>query len=160
MKNKIIYKQSTRRIMKTKYFILITVALISGLLLTDISFAQETKVEAAKEKVKEAKHELKDAQTESDKEWHQFKAAAELKISDNEKSIEEFKVKIKTADEKFKIKYDKKVAALEQKNIELKKKISEYKYEGGDQWVIFKRGFNRDLKVVGKAIKDLFAKED
>ena len=146
--------------MKTKYFILMTIVLISGLLLTGISFAQETKVEAAKEKVKVAKQELKDAQAESDKEYRQFKAYAELKISDNEKSIAELKVKIKTADEKFKIKYDKKVVKLEQRNIELKKKISDYKYEGRDQWVIFKRGFNRDLKSVGKAIKDLFAHKD
>ncbi len=146
--------------MKTKYFIIMTIVLISCLILTGISFAQETKVEAAKEKVKVAKQELKDAQTQNDKEWHQFKAAAELKISDNEKSIAEFKVKIKTADEKFKIKYEKKIDTLEQRNIELKKKISDYKYEGRDQWVIFKRGFNRDLKSVGKAIKDLFAHKD
>lgn len=146
--------------MKTKYFILMTIVLITGLLLTGISFAQATKVEAAKEKAKAAKLELKDAQGESDKEYRQFKADADLKIAANEKSIAEFKVKIKTADEKFKIKYDKKVAALEQRNIELKKKISEYKYEGRDQWVIFKRGFNHDLKVVGKAIKNLFSKKD
>ncbi|MHB9040546.1 MAG: sll1863 family stress response protein [Melioribacteraceae bacterium] len=146
--------------MKTKYFILMTIVLITGLLLTGISFAQATKVEAAKEKVKAAKLELKDAQGESDKEYRQFKADADLKIAANEKNIAEFKVKIKTADEKFKIKYDKKVAALEQRNIELKKKISEYKYEGRDQWVIFKRGFNHDLKVVGKAIKNLFSKKD
>ena len=146
--------------MKTKYFILTAIVLINGLLLTGINFAQETKVETAKEKVKQAKLELNDAQTQSDKEWHQFKANAELKIDNNEKSIAEFKVKIKTADEKFKIKYDKKVDSLEQRNSELKKKISEYKYEGKDQWVIFKRGFNHDLKVVGKAIKDLFSKKD
>ena len=146
--------------MKTKYFILTAIVLINGLLLTGINFAQETKVETAKEKVKQAKLELNDAQTQSDKEWHQFKANAELKIDNNEKSIAEFKVKIKTADEIFKIKYDKKVDSLEQRNSELKKKISEYKYEGKDQWVIFKRGFNHDLKVVGKAIKDLFSKKD
>ncbi|MCX6175528.1 MAG: hypothetical protein NTZ27_12315 [Ignavibacteriales bacterium] len=146
--------------MKTKYSILTAIVLINGLLFTGINFAQATKVEAAKEKVKNAKLELKDAQAESDKEYRQFKAYAELKINDNEKSIAKFKVKIKTADEKFKIKYDKKVDSLEQRNIELKKKISEYKYEGKDQWVIFKRGFNHDLKVVGKAIKNLFAKKD
>lgn len=146
--------------MKTKYSILTAIVLINGLLFTGINFAQATKVETAKEKVKNAKLELKDAQAESDKEYRQFKAYAELKISDNEKSIAELKVKMKTADEKFKIKYDEKVVKLEQRNIELKKKISDYKYEGRDKWVIFKRGFNRDLKSVGKAIKDLFAHKD
>ena len=153
-------QQSIRRIMKTKYFILTGIILMNGLLLTRINFAQETKVEAAKEKVKDAKLELKDAQGESDKEFSKFKAKVDLKISNNEKSIAEFKVKIKTADEKFKIKYEKRVDTLEQRNVELKKKLSEYKYEGKDQWIIFKRGFNHDLKVVGNAIKDLFSKKD
>ncbi|MCX6168438.1 MAG: hypothetical protein NTX65_03795 [Ignavibacteriales bacterium] len=141
--------------MKIKYFILTAIVLLTG-----VNFAQATKVETAKEKVKVAKQELKDAQAESDKEYRLFKTDADLKIAANEKSIEEFKEKIKTADEKFKIKYEKKVTVLEEKNIKLKKKISEFKYEGRDQWVIFKRGFNRDLKAVGKGIKDLFSKKD
>jgi len=146
--------------MKNKYFILAAVVLISGFLLTGINFAQATKVETAKEKVKAAKIELKDAQAESDKEYRQFKADVDLKIAANEKSIAEFKVKIKTANEKYKIKYEKKIVVLEERNTELKKRISDYKYEGKDQWVIFKRGFNRDLKAVGKGIKDLFSKKD
>ena len=143
--------------MKTKYFILPTIFLISGLLSTGTNLAQETKVDAAKEKVKQANQELNNAQAENDKEWRQFKNDADLKISANEKSIAEFKEKIKTADEKFRVKYNKKVATLEQRNIELKKKLNEFKYEGKDQWVIFKRGFNHDLSVVGKAIKNLFS---
>jgi hypothetical protein len=136
------------------------VVLINGLLLTKINLAQETKVEAAKEKVKNAKLELKDAQTENDKEFTQYKTEVDLKISANEKSIAKLKEKINTSDDKFKAKYQKKVDALEVKNSELKTKISEYKYEGNDQWVIFKRGFNKDLKVVGKAIKNVFSKKD
>ncbi|MCX6170761.1 MAG: hypothetical protein NTX65_15585 [Ignavibacteriales bacterium] len=146
--------------MKIKSIIVTAIALISSLALSNVNFAQATKVETAKEKVKAAKIELNDAQAESDKEYREFKAGVDLKIAANEKSIEEFKVKIKTADEKFKIKYEKKIVVLEERNIELKKKISEYKYEGKDQWVIFKRGFNRDLKAVGKGIKDLFSKKD
>jgi uncharacterized protein (DUF3084 family) len=129
------------------------------LLLTRVSFAQETKVEAAKEKVKDAKLELNAAQAENDKDYSKFKAEVDLKISANEKRIAEFKEKIKNSDEKVKVKYDKKVAELEERNSELNKKISEYKYEGKDQWVIFKRGFKHDLKSVGKAIKNLFSKE-
>ena len=143
--------------MKIKYFILSAIVLIGGSLLTGLTIAQETKVDAAKEKVKQANQELDNARTENDKEWRQFKNDADLKISANEKSIAEFKEKIKTADEKFRVKYNKKVATLEQRNIELKKKLSEFKYEGKDQWVIFKRGFNHDLSVVGKAIKNLFS---
>jgi len=146
--------------MKTKNLIIMGVVLINGLLLTRMNLAQETKVEAAKEKVKNAKLELKDAQTENDKEFTQYKTEVDLKISANEKSIAKLKEKINTSDDKFKAKYQKKVDALEVKNSELKTKISEYKYEGNDQWVIFKRGFNKDLKVVGKAIKNVFSKKD
>lgn len=143
-----------------KYFSLATILLASGLLFTGNNFGQATKVETAKEKVKAAELELKDAQAEGDKDYRLFKADADLKISNNEKRIDEFKEKIKTADDKYKIKYEKKVTKLELRNTELKKKISEYKYEGKDQWIIFKRGFNRDLKVVGNAITGLFTTKD
>jgi hypothetical protein len=49
---------------------------------------------------------------------------------------------------------------LERKNIELKNKIREYKYEGKDKWEEFKKGFNRDVDIVGKALKNIFAKKD
>ncbi len=146
--------------MKNKYFILTVIGLIAGSVLTGCDTNREKKVEDAKENVQQANQDLKDAQAEYEKEWQQFKSDAELKISANEKSIDELKVEIKTAGKKFKAKYEKEVAVLEQKNIELKKKISEYKYEGKDKWEEFKRGFNHDMDLVGKALKDLFAKKD
>jgi uncharacterized protein (DUF3084 family) len=146
--------------MKTKQFIITAIVLANGLLLTGMNFAQETKVEAAQQKVDAAKTELKDAKAENDKDYRQFKTEVDLKISNNEKSIADLKVKISNSEEKDKAKYEKKVDALEIRNTELKKKIAEYKYEGGDQWVVFKRGFNRDLKSVGKAIKNVFSKKD
>jgi predicted small secreted protein len=146
--------------MKTKQIIITAAVLANAFLLTGINFAQETKVEAAKEKVKAAKTELKDAQAENDKDYREFKTEVDLKISNNEKSIADLKVKINASEEKDKAKYEKKVDALELRNTELKKKIADYKYEGGDQWVVFKRGFNKDLKSVGKAIKNVFSKKD
>ena len=103
---------------------------------------------------------MKDVQSENDKEWRQFKKDAELKIKANEDRIDEFKVKIKTTGKEFKAKYDKEITVLEQKNVELKKNISEYKYEGKDKWEEFKKGFNHDMDVVGKALNDLFVKKD
>ena len=103
---------------------------------------------------------MKEAQAQYEKDWQQFKSDAELKISANLKSIDEFKAEIKKASKKFKAEYEKEVAVLEQKNIELKKTISEYKYKGKDKWEEFKRGFNNDMDVVGKALKDLFTKKD
>jgi len=146
--------------MKNKCFILAVIALIAGSVTTGCSTNREQKVENAKENVRQANQDLKDAQAEYLKEWQQFKNDVELKISANEKSINEFKEEIKRASPTFKAKYEKEVVVLEQKNIELKKKITEYKYEGKDKWEEFKRDVNKDMDIVGNAIKDLFTKKD
>ena len=146
--------------MKNKCFILAVIALIAGSVTTGCSTSREQKVENAKENVRQANQDLKDAQAEYLKEWQQFKNDVELKISANETSINEFKEEIKRASPTFKAKYEKEVVVLEQKNIELKKKITEYKYEGKDKWEEFKRDFNKDMDIVGNAIKDLFTKKD
>ena len=88
------------------------------------------------------------------------KGNAEIKINANEKRIDEFKVKIKSTSKEYKAKYDKEVVALEHKNTDMKRTINEYKFESKDKWEEFKRGFNNDMDVVGKSIKDLFAKKD
>ena len=49
---------------------------------------------------------------------------------------------------------------LEKKNIELKKRMGEYKYESKEKWEEFKQGFNHDMDVVGKSIKDFFSDKD
>jgi hypothetical protein len=118
------------------------------------------KIEDAKENVKEADQNLINAQDQYEKDWQQFKNEVESKIAANEKSIDEFKAEMKTASSKFRTKYEKEVVVLERKNIELKNKIREYKYEGKDKWEEFKKGFNRDVDIVGKALKNIFAKKD
>ena len=138
--------------MKNKYFILIGIVLIAGAVFTGCS--------GSKENVNQANEDLKVEQAQYEKEWQQFKSEAELKIDANQKSIDELKAEIKTASSKFKAKYEKEVIALEQKNVELKKKISEYKYEGKDKWAQFKQEFNRDIDIVGNAIKNIFTKKD
>ena len=150
----------TERIMKNKYFILTVMGLIAGAIVTACSVSKEKSLENSKENVQQANEDLKVAQAQYDKEWQQFKSDAEVKINDNETIIDKFKVKIKTASTDFKAKYEEEVVVLEQKNVELKKKIVEYKYEGKDKWEQFKLGFNQDMDIVGKAIKDLFAKKD
>jgi hypothetical protein len=134
--------------------------LIAGLVLTGFYMNRVKYVKDYQDKDKHANQGVKNAKSGFDKEWHEFKSDAELKISANEKKIDEFKVKIKTAGKEAKVKYDKEVVVLEQKNVELKKKINEYKYEGKDKWEEFKQGFNRDMDIVGKALKDFFAKKD
>jgi hypothetical protein len=146
--------------MKLKYFILIIISLLAGLVLTSCKIDQENKVTDAKENVKQAQQDLKVVQSENDKEWQQFKKDAELKIKANEDRIDEFKAETKKAGNKLKNKYEQEVGVLEQKNIELKRKLSEYKYEGKDTWQQFKLELNDDIEVVGNSIKDLFARKD
>jgi hypothetical protein len=134
--------------------------LITGLVLSGFSMNRDKYVKNYQDKDKQASQGAKKEKTKFDKEWKEFKSNAEIKINANEKRIGEFKVKIKTASKEVKADYDKEITVLEQKNVELKKKINEYKYEGKDKWEEFKQGFNRDMDIVGKAIKDLWAKKD
>lgn len=138
--------------MKNKYFILAIIVLIAGAVFTSCS--------GSKENVNQTNEDLKVEQAQYAKEWQQFKSDAELKINDNEQKIDELKLKIKTARIDFQTKYEKEVTVLEQKNTDLKKKISEYKYEGKDKWEQFKQEFNRDIDIVGNAIKNIFTKKD
>ena len=134
--------------------------LIAGLILTGFYTNLDKKVKNAQDNGKQANQGVKKEKTKFDKEWKEFKVNAEVKINANEKRIGEFKVRIKTASKEVKADYDKEITVLEQKNVELKQKIKEYKYEGKDKWEEFKQGFNRDMDIVGKALKDLWAKKD
>jgi hypothetical protein len=134
--------------------------LIAGSILTGFNINRDKIVKDLQDNSKQANPGLKKAKTGFDKEWKEFKSNAELKINANEKRIGEFKVKIKTSSKEVKAKYDKEVIVLEQKDIDLKNKINEYKFESKDKWEEFKRVFNNDMEVVGKSIKDLFAKKD
>ena len=146
--------------MKNKYFILIALLSISGIVLTSCNVDREKKVEDAKENVIEANQDLKEAQALYEKEWQQFKSEAELKIDANQKSIDELKAETKIASNKFKAKYEKEVIVLEQKNAELRKSINEYKYEGKDKWEEYKRDFNNNMDVIANGIKDFFSEKE
>src|ERR1035437_8498713 len=137
-----------------KNIILTVILLIAGLVLTGFYINRDKKIENVQDNGKQANQGMKKEKAKFDKEWKEFKSNAELKRN------AEFKVKIKTVSVEVKANYDKEITVLEQKNVELKKKINEYKYEGKGKWEDFKRGFNNDMDVVGKSIKDLFAKKD
>ena len=145
--------------MKYKYFILTTVLLIAGSVLTGCDKNRDNKADA-KEEVQKANQALLDAQTQYEKEWQQFKSDADLKISNNEKRIDEFKAEIKKTGAKFKAKYSNKVLTLEQKNIELKKMLNDFHYEGKESWETFKHDFNNNVDSVETALGELFSNKD
>jgi len=142
--------------MKMKYFILTGIVFITGLVFTGCSDNRDD----AKENVKQANQEMIDAQVQYEKDWQQFKSDAEAKIAVNQKTIDDFKAAMKSTSTKFKATYENTVLTLEQKNIEFKTKINDYQYKGKENWEEFKRGFNTDLGIVEKALKDIFEKKD
>jgi hypothetical protein len=67
---------------------------------------------------------------------------------------------MKSTTARFKAKYENEVLTLEQNNIELRKKLNEYKYEGKNNWDVFKREFNREVDKVVDALNDIFSRKD
>jgi hypothetical protein len=142
--------------MKNKYFILAVIMLIVGAGVTGCDKNREN----TQKDVEQANKEMMDEQAQFDKDWQQFRNDAELKINANEKKIDDLKLAMRTTSAKFKTKYENQVLTLEQKNIELRKKLNNYKYEGKDNWEIFKVEFNQEVDTVITAINDIFSKKD
>lgn len=142
--------------MKNKYFILTVILIIAGILFTGC----DSSGDGARDDVKQANQDMIDAQTQFEKEWQQFKSDAEIRINSNEQKIADFKAAMKTTTAKFKAKYENEVLTLEQNNIELRKKLNEYKYEGKNNWEVFKRDFNREVDTVVNSLNDIFSRKE
>ena len=138
--------------MKNYYFILAVILLIAGIFFTGCDNTQDD--------VKEANQDMIDAQNQFEKEWQEFRSDAEVRINDNEKKIADFKESMKSTTARFKAKYENEVLTLEQNNIELRKKLNEYKYEGKNNWDVFKREFNREVDLVVDALNDIFSRKN
>jgi hypothetical protein len=146
--------------MKNKYFILTVMMLIAGLVQTGFGMNGVKYAKDYQDKEKQAHKGVMNERTGLDKDWHDFKAKADIQIDKNDKRIAEFKVKIKGAKEDLRVQYNKDVVVLEQKNADLKVKLKEYKYESKDKWEAFKKGFNSEMDDIGKGIKNFFSKKD
>ena len=146
--------------MKTKYFILTVMILITGLVQTGFCQNSGNDAKDKEDQYKPAHQSGMKEESGFDKEWKKFKVNADIQIDKNEKRIAEFKVKIKGAKEDLKVQYNKDVVVLEQKNADLKKELREYKYESKSKWEEFKKGFNSKMNDVGNSIKNFFSKKD
>jgi len=89
--------------------------------------------------------------------WQKFKSESEQKIQDNGKIIAAFKEKMVKSG---KAAYNKDIAKLEKTNRKLQKKLDQYKDDGESSWEKFKKGFNKDMDKLGKAVKDLTSDND
>lgn len=142
--------------MKNYYFILAVILLMAGIFFTGCDNTRD----GARDDVEKANQDMIDAQNQFEKEWQQFKSDAEVRINENEQKIAEFKAAMKTTTAKFKARYENEVLTLEQSNIELRKRLNEYKYEGKNNWDVFKRDFNREVDMVVDSLNDIFSRKE
>lgn len=141
--------------MKNYYLILAV-----GLLFTGLYFTACDNRDSTRDDVEKANQDMIDSQTHFEKEWDQFKSDAEVRIDNNAQKIAEFKAAMKTTTAKFKAKYENEVLTLQQSNIELRKKLNDYKYEGKNNWDVFKRDFNREVDMVVDSLNDIFSRKE
>lgn len=88
--------------------------------------------------------------------YHKFRMRAQEQIRENEQKISELKKKAKEGKQEAVDKFNKRVAELEEKNTELRTRIDNYDTNKKEQkWEVFRREFDRDMKELGQALRDL-----
>ncbi|MFO7447934.1 MAG: hypothetical protein R6W90_16345 [Ignavibacteriaceae bacterium] len=142
--------------MKNNYFILAVVLFIAGIFFAGC----ENNRDNPRDDVNKANQDMIDDQYKFDTEWQEYRSNAEVRINENEKKIAEFKEAMKTTTNNFKAKYENEVLTLEQNNIQLRKRLNEYRYDGKDNWDVFKRDFNREVDVVENSLNDIFSRKN
>lgn len=124
-----------------------------------VAFAQEDKARKdaaeAEKSIVEPKSDLRQVKLDSAADYNMFKTAAEMKINNNKKEIATLKARKSNDTKEVKRKYDQKVTTLETRNDELQRKIDASGTTETNEWVSFKREFNRDMDELGKAFKDI-----
>jgi len=147
--------------MKKTFLKLALTVFTVGALITSCQ-SSATKVENAQDNLSDAKEEVIVAKTELQQALNDsilsFEVESEKAINRTDKEIIELKAKIANGKAKNKADYEKQIAELEQKNMDLKRRLFEYTPEDQNNWDTFKVEFNRDMKVLGEALKDLTTK--
>jgi len=69
------------------------------------------------------------------------------------------KLKVANLDLKSKAKYEKELGILKQKNDNLKKRLSDYNVKEKSKWASFRIKFDKDMKELGKALKNCTVKD-
>lgn len=88
--------------------------------------------------------------------YHKFRMRAQEQIRENEQKISELRKKTKEGAQDAVDKFNKRVAELEEKNKELRLRIDNYdSNKKGQKWEAFRREFDRDMKELGQALRDL-----
>jgi hypothetical protein len=144
-------------IMKNKILILAVIVFMAGTVLICAKDKGEKNNKNAKESIGITEPDSEAVKGSYSDDWQRFKNESEQKIHDNENSIAAFKVKMVKSG---KANYNKDIAKLEKTNRRLQKKLDQYKDDGKNSWERFKKGFNKDMDKLGKAINKLTTDND
>ncbi|MFM9909176.1 MAG: hypothetical protein ACKVOW_07505 [Chitinophagaceae bacterium] len=136
---------------------ILSTAMVAIIMMAGLStFAQQDKqAEKARKKIAEGKKDLREAKLDSAADYEKFVKEAEMSISENKKEIAILKEKKIESNASENEKYHKKVITLEKQNNELQKRIKDSEHTKTSMWERFKVKFNRDLKNLGRAIKNI-----
>jgi hypothetical protein len=143
--------------MKNKILTLVVIGFMAGTVLICAKSTGGKNNKDAKENIGITKPDSQAVKESYSDDWQRFKSESEQKIQDNENSITVFKAKMEKSG---KADYNKEIAKLEKTNRRLQKKLDQYKDEGKSSWEKFKKGFNKDMDKLGKAVKDLTSNND
>jgi hypothetical protein len=138
--------------MKNKILILVVIGFMAGTVLICAKNTGGENNKDAKENIGITKPDSQAVKESYSDDWQRFKIESEQKIQDNENSITAFKAKMEKSG---KADYNKEIAKLEKTNRRLQKKLDQYKDDGKSSWEKFKKGFNKEMGKLGKAVKDL-----
>lgn len=140
--------------MKKSIVIISTLAVMITFYITGCN-PSDKRLDHSKDKMTEAKKELSEANEEYLTEVKKYRKEANIQIEKNKKSIDEFNARISNVKNETKAEYELKIAELEKKNKEMELKLDQFKGSSEEQWESFKTEFNRDMKSLGDAFRDL-----
>jgi len=138
--------------MKNRIMTLVVIGLMAGTILVCAKVNNEINNNNTRERIGISEPDSQAAKESYSDDWQRFKNESEQKIHNNENSIAAFKVKMVKSG---KADYNKDIANLEKTNRRLQKKLDQYKDDGENSWKKFKKGFNKDMDKLGKAISKL-----
>ena len=138
--------------MKNKILTLVVIGFMACTVLSFAGMTGEKNNKAAIEKIGISEPDSQAVKESYSDDWQRFKSEFEQKIHDNEHTIAVFKDKMVKSG---KADYNKQIEKLEKTNRHLQKKLDQYKDDGKSSWEKFKKGFNKEMDKLGKAVNDL-----
>lgn len=132
-------------------------ASVASVVLVGCNFSIEQKAETlekAKANVEEATQDLDIARQDS-AEYADYKIESEKRLRENELLIADMKDKVNSERKQSMANYKNQLDSLDKENAQLRNNMHTYNSQGKANWESFKKGFNKELDALGKAISQL-----